>query len=208
MRTLYSTYDKSLISDLPRACFEGRIEVVQSVDVAERAVEFLMRQSILGFDSETRPTFRKGPMNPVALLQVSADDVCFLFRLSMIGLPDCLIGLLSDTQLLKVGLSLHDDFLRLSQRRDFVHGTFIDVQDVARSMGIADQGLRRLYANVFGKKISKGQQLSNWEVDVLSDAQKQYAATDAWACIQLYREFLRFKEEGFKLLPTNQVKTE
>jgi ribonuclease D len=116
--------------------------------------------------------------------------------------------LLSDTQLLKVGLSLHDDFLRLSQRRDFVHGTFIDVQDVARSMGIADQGLRRLYANVFGKKISKGQQLSNWEADVLSDAQKQYAATDAWACIQLYREFLRLKEEGFKLLPTNQVKTE
>lgn len=208
MRTLYSTYDKSLISDLPRACFEGRIEVVQSVDVAERAVEFLMRQSILGFDSETRPTFRKGPMNPVALLQVSADDVCFLFRLCMIGLPDCLIGLLSDTQMLKVGLSLHDDFLRLSQRRDFVHGTFIDVQDVARSMGIADQGLRRLYANVFGKKISKGQQLSNWEADVLSDAQKQYAATDAWACIQLYREFLRLKEEGFKLLPTNQVKTE
>ena len=208
MRTLYSTYDKSLIADLPRACFEGRIEVVQSEDVAERAVGFLMKRPILGFDSETRPTFRKGPMHPVALLQVSADDICFLFRLNMIGLPDCLIELLSDTRLLKVGLSLHDDFLRLSQRRSFVHGTFIDVQDVARSMGIADQGLRRLYANVFHQKINKGQQLSNWEADVLSDAQKQYAATDAWACIQLYRELLRLQEDGFQLLPTNQLETE
>lgn len=208
MRTLYSTYDKSLITDLPRACFEGRIEVVQSVDMSERAVEFLMRQSILGFDTETRPTFRKGPMNPVALLQVSTDELCFLFRLCMIGLPDCLIELLSDTHRLKIGLSLHDDFMRLSQSRSFTPGTFTDVQEVARSMGIADQGLRRLYANVFGKRISKGQQLSNWEADVLSDAQKQYAATDAWACIQLYREFFRLKEEGFKLLPTNQVETE
>ena len=207
MRTLYRTYDKSLVAALPRAIYDGRIEVVQSEGAALRAVDFLMRQPILGFDTETRPTFRRGPMHPVALLQVSTDDLCFLFRLNMIGLPDCLVGLLSDTRLLKVGLSLHDDFHRLSQRRPFVPGTFVDVQDVAPSLGLADQGLRRLYANVFGQKISKGQQLSNWEADVLSDGQKLYAATDAWACIQLYREFQRIQDEGFELIQITQEET-
>ena len=200
MKRLYSTFDKSLIAGLPRAEFEGRIEVVQSESEAERAVEYLMRQPILGFDTETRPTFRKGPMNPVALLQVGTDDICFLFRLNMIGMPDCLLTLLRDRKLVKVGLSLHDDFQRLAQRRRFKPGTFIDVQDVARAMGIADQGLRRLYANVFGESISKSQQLSNWEADVLTEPQKRYAATDAWACIRLYRELVRLQEVGFELI--------
>ena len=204
MKRIYSSFDKSLIPELPRAEFEGRIEVVQSEAEAVRAVDYLMRQPLLGFDTETRPTFRKGPMNAVALLQVSADDICFLFRLNMIGLPDCLLKLLRDRKLLKVGLSLHDDFLRLAQRRRFKPGTFVDVQDVARTMGIADQGLRRLYANVFGECISKSKQLSNWEADVLTEAQKRYAATDAWACIRLYRELIRLQEEGFELLePVN-----
>ena len=200
MKRIYSTFDKSLIAGLPRAEFEGRIEVVQSESEAERAVEYLMRQPILGFDTETRPTFRKGPMNPVALLQVGTDDICFLFRLNMIGMPDCLLTLLRDRKLVKVGLSLHDDFQRLAQRRRFKPGTFIDVQDVARAMGIADQGLRRLYANVFGESISKSQQLSNWEADVLTEPQKRYAATDAWACIRLYRELVRLQEVGFELI--------
>ncbi|MCR4922369.1 MAG: 3'-5' exonuclease domain-containing protein 2 [Bacteroidaceae bacterium] len=202
MRRLYSSFDKSLISGLPRVLFGGRIEVIQSVETAKRAVDFLMRQPILGFDTETRPSFRKGPMHPVALLQVSTDDICFLFRLHMIDLPNCLLTLLSDRRLLKVGLSLHDDFLRLTQRRSFKPGTFVDVQDVAREMGIIDQSLRRLYANVFGQCISKSQQLSNWEADVLTDAQKRYAASDAWACIQLYRELLRIKAEGYELEDT------
>ncbi len=205
-KTLFNSFDKQLLQTLPRIVFEGRIIVVQSENEANRAVDFLMRQPILGFDTETRPTFRPGPMNQVALLQVSTHDTCFLFRLNMIGLPDSVLRLLTDTEVTKVGLSLQDDFNQLSRRRRFRPGTFIDIQSMVRSMGIEDQSLQRIYANVFGQKISKGQQLSNWEAGTLTEPQKRYAATDAWACIQLYEELTRLQETGFTLEVVNKEK--
>ena len=135
----------------------------------------------------------------VSLLQVSTPDICFLFRLNRIDLPDCLIKLLEDTKITKVALSWHDDLHGLMARRKFEPGSFIDLQNIAAEMGIKDQSLQKLYANIFGKKISKGQQLSNWEADNLTEAQMLYAATDAWACIELYKEMKKMQEEGFKL---------
>jgi ribonuclease D len=163
-----------------------------------------MRQSLLGFDTETRPSFVRGKLNKVSLLQVCTEDVCFLFRLNQLGMPQCLIKLLEDRKITKVGLSLHDDLHSLNQRERFNAGTFIDLQNLAKEMGIQDMSLQKLYANIFGQKISKGQQLSNWDADNLNEAQKLYAATDAWACIQLYREMKRMQEEGFEL----EVKSE
>lgn len=202
MKKIFDKYDKALLADLPRVLFPGHIEVVVSVSDAERAVKFLMRQPVLGFDTETRPSFKVGRMYQVALLQVCSGDVCFLFRLNRIGLPLCLIRLLEDRKITKVGLSWHDDLRSLQQRKQFKTGTFVELQQIAAEMGIQDMSLQKLYANIFGEKISKGQQLTNWEADNLTDAQKLYAATDAWACIQLYSEMMRMKEEGYSLTPT------
>ena len=142
-------------------------------------------------------------MNQVALLQVCSGGLCFLFRLNRIDLPQCIIKLLEDRRVTKIGLSWHDDLRALNQRKKFKAGTFIDLQDIAKEMGIVDISLQKLYANIFGEKISKGQQLSNWEADSLTEAQKLYAATDAWACIQLYNEMMKMKEEGFELMTTD-----
>ena len=199
MKKIASKYDKQLIADLPRVLFPGHIEVIASESDAERAVDYLMKQPILGFDTETRPSFTQGKQNKVALLQVCGGGVCFLFRLNRIDIPPCLIKLLEDKKITKIGLSWHDDLRALNQRKKFRAGTFIDLQDVAGKMGIIDTGLQKLYANIFGEKISKAQQLSNWEADNLTEPQKLYAATDAWACIQLYKEMKRMQKEGFEL---------
>ncbi len=190
------------MQDLPRVLFPGHIEVVVCENDAERAVEYLISRSLLGFDTETRPSFKPGRQNLVALLQVCSGDVCFLFRLNRIGLPRCLVKLLEDRKITKVGLAWRDDLRLLKQRNQFNAGTFVDLQNIAEQMGIIDQSLQKLYANIFGEKIAKGQQLSNWEAENLSEAQKLYAATDAWACIQLYKEMMRMKEEGYSLTPT------
>ncbi len=199
MKILYNKFDKEKINALPQAQFEGRIEVVQGISQAERAMHYLMQQEILGFDTETKPCFQKGQHNRVALLQVSSPQVCFLFRLNQIGLPDCLLPLLTDTRITKVGLAIHEDLNKVRELRPFENGTFVELQLLASQLGIQDQSLRKLYANVLGKKISKRQQLSNWEADVLSEAQKLYAATDAWACIMLYQEFQRLSLDGYRL---------
>lgn len=202
MKTIFDKYDKDLLLELPRVLFPGRIVVVCSESEARRAVEFLMRQTLLGFDTETRPSFKVGKQYQVALLQVCSGDICFLFRLNRIGLPECLVRLLEDKKITKVGLSWHDDLRSLQQRKAFQSGTFVELQNIAGQMGIVDKSLQKLYANIFGEKISKGQQLSNWEADNLSEAQKLYAATDAWACVMLYKEMMRMKEEGYSLTST------
>ena len=199
MKILYNKFDKTLISDLPVASFPGRIEVVQGIPQAERAIRYLLSQDILGFDTETKPSFQKGQMNQVALLQVSSPDLCFLFRLNQIGLPQCIVRLLSDERITKVGLSVIEDLNKIRVYRRFKNGQFVELQNFVEEFGIEDKSLRKLYANVFGQKISKRQQLSNWEADVLTDAQKLYAATDAWACIKLYQELLRLREVGYRL---------
>lgn len=200
MKTLVSRYDKKLIGQLPKVLFQGRIIVIQSNDEAQKAIKYLLSQSILGIDTETKPIFKKGcGMNPVALLQISTHDTCFLFRLNHIGFTDELVELMSSDRVLKVGLSLKDDFAQLNRRKPFKPGKHVELQSMVKEMGIIDQSLQKLYANFFSQRISKTQQLSNWEADVLTEAQKRYAATDAWACIQLYVEINRLDESGYML---------
>ncbi len=193
MRQIYNKYDKKLIAALPREVFEGKIVVVLNDGEAERAVSFLLSQDILGIDTETRPSFRPGQQHKVALLQVSTTDVCFLFRLNSLGLSPAVRRLLEDTTTPKIGLSLKDDLMMLHRLGDFTPGNFIDLQDHVSEIGVEDMSLQKLYANFFGKKISKREQLSNWEADILSDKQKLYAATDAWACIRLFGELQSLK---------------
>lgn len=193
-KTIYNKYDKKLIASLPVATFEGRIIVILTAGEAEKAVNYLLSQPILGFDTETRPSFKKGQHHQVSLLQVSTEDTCFLFRLNHTGMTPALLQLLTDKTVKKIGLSWHDDLNALHKLSDFKAGCFTDIQDFAKVLGIEDLSLQKLYANLFGQKISKRQQLSNWEADILSDKQKVYAATDAWACIKIYQELVRLKE--------------
>ncbi len=208
-RIIYNKFDKSKISELPRVTFGGKIIVVQTAAEAEKAVDYLLSKKLLGVDTETRPSFKKGITHQVALLQVSDEDICFLFRLNMIGMTPAIIRLLEDTSVPKIGLSLTDDMMMLHKRADFTAGRFIDLQHYVSELGIEDMSLQKLYANVFGQRISKRERLSNWEKDVLTDKQKLYAATDAWACLELYKELNSLKESGnYELIVVPEPKAE
>ncbi|MBQ3752486.1 MAG: 3'-5' exonuclease domain-containing protein 2 [Prevotella sp.] len=208
-KQIYSKFDKSLIPTLPRTVFEGRIHVILSKTQAEKAVDYLLAQPILGVDTETRPSFSRGTSYRVALLQVATHDVCFLFRLNVIGLTPAIVRLLEDTSVPKIGLSWHDDLNGLRKLKRFEAGNFIDIQDHVREVGIEDLSLQKLFANLFGRQISKAQRLTNWERDVLDEKQKVYAATDAWACIQIYEELERLKESGdYELIRPDENETD
>lgn len=202
-KTIFKNYDKTQIAQLPKVTFPGRIIVISTEKETEKAVDFLLGCPLLGLDTETKPSFKKGRQNVVSLLQVSSLDTCFLFRLHLTGLTPALVRLLEDTKVPKVGLSLSDDVMSLHKRGDFKPGYLIDLQDHMRELGVEDLSLQKLYANFFSQKISKTQQLSNWEKDILDEKQKIYAATDAWACIMLYQEYLRMKEQGHYILVDN-----
>ncbi len=202
-KLIYDKFDKKKIPSLQREIFKGRIFVVNTESEADKAVSYLLSHNILGIDTETRPSFKKGKNNKVALLQVSTHDTCFLFRLNLIDFPTSVQRLLEDETVPKIGLSLHDDVLSLHKRKDFVPGNFIDLQKLVGDLGVEDLSLQKLYANFFNKKISKSARLSNWEADVLSDSQKLYAATDAWSCINIYEELMRLEKTGdYRLIKT------
>lgn len=208
MKTIYNKFDKAKISTLPRVLFKGRIVVVLTERDADKAVRYLLSQPILGVDTETRPSFKKGETHQVALLQVSSYDVCFLFRLNQLGLSPSVKHLLEDTRVPKIGLSLRDDLLSLHKLGDFNAGNFIDLQDHMREIGVEDLSLQKLYANFFAQKISKREQLTNWEADILQDKQKLYAATDAWSCIMLYEELQRLEQTGdYELIKVDDDET-
>ena len=208
MKTIYNKFDKAKIAALPRVLFKGRIMVVLTERDADKAVRYLLSQPILGVDTETRPSFKKGETHQVALLQVSSYDVCFLFRLNQLGMSPSVKRLLEDTRVPKIGLSLRDDLLSLHKLADFNAGYFIDLQDHMREIGVEDLSLQKLYANFFAQKISKREQLTNWEADILQDKQKLYAATDAWSCIMLYEELQRLEQTGdYELIKVDNDET-
>ena len=190
------TIPKEEVKDMPKAAFPGKIHIAQTPQEVERAVEYLKTCSVLGIDSETRPSFTKGKVYKVALLQVASAEHCFLFRLNLTGLTLPLIMLLENPRITKVGLSLHDDFMMLHKRAPFEPRGYIELQEYVRPFGIQDKSLQKIYAILFGQKISKNQQLSNWEAPVLTEAQQIYAATDAWACLNIYNRLNELKETG------------
>lgn len=195
-KTIYSRYDKKAITDLPVVTFPGRVITIITPGEAEKAVDYLLQSDIMGVDTETKPAFHRGEQNKVALLQVSNRDTCFLFRLNIIGITPAIKRLLEDKTVKKIGLSWHDDIRGLEERESFTPGLFIDLQDIVGEIGIKDLSLQKIYANIFHAKISKRQRLTNWEATPLTDKQKQYAAIDAWSCIQIYDELNRLKETG------------
>lgn len=177
---------KQQLAALPPAYFKGTIEVVDTPIAVEHAVEQLRKADLIGFDTETRPSFKKGQCYDVSLLQLSGTDECYLFRLNKIGMPPSLKSLLEDPNKTKVGLSLHDDFRNLHKIYDFEPNGFIELQSFVTKWNIIDKSLSKLYGILFGQRLSKAQRLSNWETDQLTDSQKHYAALDAYACTKIY----------------------
>lgn len=198
-RILYNRIDKEAMLRMETVTFQGRIITVLTECAANQAVDYLLSYPLLGIDTETRPSFHKGEHHQVALLQVATDDTCFLFRLNRIGMPASVVRLLSDAAVPKIGLSLHDDLAALRERGAFEVNNFIELQAYAARFGIEDKSLQKIYANLFAQRISKRQQRSNWEADVLSSAQQMYAAIDAWACLRIYKELKTLSKVGYRL---------
>lgn len=173
-------------ASLPAIEFRGRIRVIDTERDIASACEELRRSPVIGFDTETRPSFRAGVTYRVALLQLSTPEVACLFRLNRIPLAKPIIDLLEDKSVLKVGAAVAGDLRALQQLRHFREKGFIDLQHLAPQWGIEEKSLRKLSAIVLGKRVSKAQRLSNWEAQTLTDKQALYAATDAWVCTQIY----------------------
>lgn len=185
---------KTELAELPAETYQGEITVIDKEEDAARACAVLSRAKAIGFDTETKPSFHRGEHHSVALLQLSTEHDTFLFRLNSIGLPQCVAELLEDEKILKIGLSIHDDFQSLRKKFTIAPKNFIDLQSFVKDYNIADNSLSRIYGILFDKRISKGQRLSNWEAPVLTQFQQEYAALDALACLTIYH-YLR--KEGF-----------
>lgn len=181
------------INELPIYQFDGGIFVIDTFEKLDYFLPLLQDQKILGFDTETRPSFKKGKVYPVSLLQLTTLNEAFLIRINRIGLPDEIKYILQDSNVKKIGLAIKDDIKILKDINDFNPAEFIDLQDYVGDFGIEAKSLKKITAIVLNKRISKSQQVTNWEKQELSEAQQVYAATDAWACLKIYKELNRNK---------------
>lgn len=182
-----------LLDKLEYASFPGKIFVIDSVGAEfNRAIAYLRSQKVIGFDTETRPCF--GPDQPrygVALLQLSGPEKAYLFRIKNMGMHRRLCNLLADKRIIKVGAAIHDDIRGLQKLREFEPGSFVDLQKIVWEYGIKDKSVKKMTAIILGFRISKTQQLSNWEAEALSESQCKYAATDAWVCREMYLKLMK-----------------
>lgn len=185
-KILKTSITKAELADLPAMPCRGKVIVVDSNEQVESAVATLSSYELIGFDTETKPSFRRGEKHFVSLLQLSTGEETFLFRLNMIGMPDGVRKLLEEERPKKIGLSIHDDFLNLKRKFPLEPKGFVELQEFVKIYNIADNSLSRIYAILFEHRISKGQRLSNWEAPILTLHQKEYAALDAIACLDIY----------------------
>ena len=180
------------IENMPLGAFPGKIQVIDTNGFKYmKAVNYLKQQKIIGFDTETRPCFEhRQHHNGVALLQLSGADRAYLFRVQKTGLKKGLREVLANPDIIKVGAASHDDVRGLQRLAGFEEKGFVDLQKIVWEWGIKDKSVKKMSAIILGKRISKAQQLSNWEADTLTAAQQMYAATDAWVCREMYLELL------------------
>ena len=183
---IHISIDKTLIPEMPVVTFPGTITVADTPEKISQAIDILSKETIVGFDTETRPSFKKGHPTHVALMQISTENHCFLFRVNITGITEPLRWFIENPAICKVGLSLKDDFMVMHRSDDFTPAAFIDLQNIVKEYCISDLGLQRIYAILFGERISKHQRLTNWEAATLTIRQQIYASIDAWACLRIY----------------------
>lgn len=178
--------DKAAIQTLPVTFFEGEVIVVDKPEMVADAAAYLRQHTVLGVDTEARPSFKRGVHYPTALVQIATLERCYLFRLTHVGLPVEIAEIFANPNICKVGLAFKDDITGLRRRRDFKPANCVDLQSIVCKYGIMELGLQKIFAIIFGKKISKSQQLTNWENSYLTLEQARYASTDAWATLSIY----------------------
>ncbi|WP_143960461.1 3'-5' exonuclease [Litoribacter populi] len=192
---------KTEVNELPLGQFEGEIILIDDYKDIPELIRDFGQENRLGFDTETRPAFRKGVMYDVALLQLSTQEKAYLVRLNQVGFPDSLKELLEEPSIVKVGAAVRDDLKALKKlNKTFQPQSFFDLNEELKKIGFHNVGVRNLSAMVLNIRISKSEQVSNWEADLLTEKQKRYAATDAWACLEIFHELERkgYLEELFK----------
>lgn len=182
---------KEDIRALPLLAFEGKIHTLDTEDQCKQAVQELRKFEVLGFDTEKKPTFNKGEYNHTAMVQLSTMDDAYLFRLNNMGYPTSLFELMSDPSILKLGISIDDDLKDLNKARKFKPKNFTDLNDVVRELGVKHMGVKKLAAVFLESRISKNQQVSNWEAETLTLSQQKYAATDAWICLAIHEQLIK-----------------
>ena len=192
----YQTHhiNSDLLQWMPVVAFDGEVIVVDRVEQVPEAVAYLSAQPVVGVDTESRPSFTRGIHYPTALVQIASHERCYLFRLTHIGMPQELADFFANPAVCKVGLAFRDDINGLRRRRNFSPANCVDIQHMVPQYGILDLGLQKIYAICFGKKISKSQQLTNWENTHLTPEQARYASTDAWATLLIYEDLLAHEQ--------------
>lgn len=181
-----SEISKEEMAGLELIHYEGPIHLIDSIEAFEKEIDHMEMEPVLGFDTETRPSFKKGEVYPTSLIQISSLEQSWILRVSRIGYPERLLKLLSGEVPLKIGLGLQDDLRRLRTDFQFEPKGFLDLQNYVQAFRIDEKGLKRISGIVLGRRISKSQQVSNWDADLLTGAQLRYAATDAWICLMIY----------------------
>lgn len=189
------------VETMPIGLFPGKIEVIDEAGKAmDEAVAYLSSQEMIGFDTETRPVFSPNQKhNGVALLQLSGPERAFLFRVQKTGIPKNLADLLGNPKVLKIGAASHDDVRGLQRLTPFPEKGYVDLQKIGWQWGITDKSVKKMAGIILGVKISKTQQLSNWEAETLTQAQQNYAATDAWVCREMYLKLLATPKDPVKV---------
>ncbi len=193
--------DKETINRLPVAAFDGEVVVVRTEQALAAAIDYLNRQKYVGVDTETRPSFVHGFYYPTSLIQIATEQRCYLFQIKHLGFPKPLRDFFGNPAVAKIWLAFNDDLVGLRRLHYFEPRNCIDIQKIVNRWGILDMGLQKVFAIVFGQKITKNQQLTNWENPVLTDEQARYASTDAWATLRIYLELINTEQ-----LPEKQCK--
>ena len=191
-----SEISKEELHSLPLTQFKGKIHLIEHNREAQLAINWLISFPVLGFDTETRPSFTKGRINQVALLQLSTANDAFLFRICKMGIPKSLLSLLANPDILKIGAAIKNDMDVLKRSTRIKPYGFIDLQKEVQKFQIKSLGLSKMAGIILGVRISKSQQLSNWENHILTEAQQRYAATDAWMCYMIYEKLNQLKPEN------------
>ena len=191
MEKLHITAEE--INQLPLKSWEGDIHVIDKEEQVKKAIDEIRKHKVIGFDTESKPAFRRGEYNPVALLQMALPEKVYLFRINHTGFTLDMASVFEDKNILKVGVAINDDLKELQHFQDYDPKSVIDLASMADEKGILNGGVRGLTALLLGFRISKRQQTSNWENRVLTPAQVSYAATDAWVCLNIYHGLRKFK---------------
>ncbi len=191
---------KQDINELPLQCYEGPIELIETLEKAEELEAEILAEKFLGFDTESKPSFRKGEYHPIALIQLSSEKKSYLFRISKIGYPPCLKKVLEDENIVKIGLGINNDNREIKKDTGLNCNSFVDLESIAKKLKFKQRGVRALSAFFLKIRISKAAQKTNWERTDLTEHQIRYAATDSWACLMIYNEM---KASGY--IPNNDA---